>query len=173
MIKNWTSRGDGKFEVHEISKVGDNVIFEDGVRIFNAENIEIGSNVYIGHNTILQGYYKNKMVIGDNAFIGPNCFFHSGGGITIGTNVGIAAYTKILTSEHESEGLEVPLSFSPIVFSEVVIADNVHIGIGAVILPGVRIDEGAQIGAGAVVSRDIPKYAVAVGVPAKVIKIRS
>ena len=173
MIKNWTSRGDGRFQPHQISKIGDNVIFEDGTRLFHPENIEFGNNIYVGHNTILQGYHKNKMRIGDNAFIGPNCFFHSGGGITIGTNVGIAAYTKILTSVHEVQDLETPLSFGPIVFSEVVIEDNVHVGIGTVILPGVRIGKGAQIGAGAVVSRDIPAYAVAVGIPAKVIKIRS
>jgi len=113
------------------------------------------------------------MIIGDNAFIGPNCFFHSAGNIVIGKNVGIAAYTKILTSVHREESLEKPLSFSEIVYAEVVIEDNVHIGIGTVVLPGVKIGEGAQIGAGAVVSRNIPKFAVAVGVPAKVIRIRS
>lgn len=173
MIKNWTSRGDGKFETDQFAKIGENVIFEDGTRVFHPESIELGDNIYIGHNTILQAYYKNKMVIGDNAFIGPNCFYHSAGGIYIGKNVGLAAYTKILTSVHREETLEKPISFSEIVFNEVVIEDNVHVGIGTVILPGVTIGEGAQIGAGAVVSRDIPKYAVAVGVPAKVIRIRS
>lgn len=173
MIKNWSSRGDGKFNISQFAKIGDNVIFEDGTRVFHPESIELGNNVYVGHNTILQGYYKNRMIIGDNTFIGPNCFFHSAGNIVIGKNVGIAAYSKILTSVHREESLEKPLSFSEIVYAEVVVEDNVHIGIGTVVLPGVRIGEGAQIGAGAVVSRDIPKYAVAVGVPAKVIRIRT
>ncbi len=173
MIKNWESRGDGKFNESQFAAIGENVIFEDGTRVFHPESIELGSNIYVGHNTILQAYYKNRMTIGDNAFIGPNCFFHSGGGITIGNNVGIAANTAILTSVHEETDLDTPISFNPIVFSEVVIEDNVHIGIGTTILPGVRIGEGAQIGAGAVVTRNIPKFAVAVGVPAKVIRIRS
>ena len=50
------------------------------------------------------------------------------------------------------------------------IQDGAHIGIGAIIMPGVTIGEGAVIGAGAVVTRDIPAYSVAVGAPAKVIK---
>lgn len=173
MFKEWVSRGDGTFELGDFARIGENVIFEDGTRVFHPESIELGNNVYVGHNTILQGYYKNKMLIGDNAFIGPNCFFHSAGSISIGKNVGLAAYTKILTSVHEEEGLEKPLSFSKIVFAKVVIQDNVHVGIGTVILPGVTIGQGAQIGAGAVVSRDIPAFAVAVGVPARVIRIRN
>jgi acetyltransferase-like isoleucine patch superfamily enzyme len=173
MIKNWTSRGPGKFELSQFAKIGENVIFEDGTRVFHPESIELGNNIYVGHNTILQGYYKNRMIIGDNAFIGPNCFFHSAGNIAIGKNVGIAAYSKILTSVHQEGALDEPLSFGEIVFAGVVIEDNVHIGIGTCILPGVTIGEGAQVGAGAVVSRDIPRYAVAVGVPAKVIRIRS
>ncbi len=112
------------------------------------------------------------MKIGDNVFIGPNCFFHSAGNITIGINVGIAACTKILTSYHQDEGRDLPLSFTKVVFEEVIIGNNVHIGIGTIILPGVKIGDGAQIGAGAVVSKDIPDYAVAVGAPARVIRIR-
>jgi acetyltransferase-like isoleucine patch superfamily enzyme len=50
------------------------------------------------------------------------------------------------------------------------IKDGAHIGIGAIILPGVTIGEGAVIGAGAVVTKDIPPYSVAIGVPARVIK---
>lgn len=173
MIKNWKSRGDGKFELNQLAAIGSNVIFEEGTRVIHPESLELGNNIYVGHNTILQCYFKNRMRIGDNAFIGPNCFFHSAGGITIGKNVGLAAYTKIITSVHEESDLETPISFNEIVFNEVIIEDNVHVGIGTIILPGVRIGEGAQIGAGAVVTKDVPKYAVSVGVPAKVIRIRS
>src|ERR1041384_7426507 len=106
MIKNWTSRGDGKFERSQFAKIGENVILEDGTRVFHPESIELGDNVYVGHNTMLQGYYKNRMIIGDNTFIGPNCWFHSAGNIVIGKNVGIAAYSKIITSVHREESLE-------------------------------------------------------------------
>ena len=55
-------------------------------------------------------------------------------------------------------------------YAPIVIKDGAHIGIGAIIMPGVTIGEGAIIGAGSVVTRDIPPYCVAVGAPAKVIK---
>jgi maltose O-acetyltransferase len=54
----------------------------------------------------------------------------------------------------------------------VVIEDDGDLGIGAIVLPGVTIGRGAQIGAGAVVSRDIPAYSVAMGVPARVVRER-
>jgi acetyltransferase-like isoleucine patch superfamily enzyme len=57
-----------------------------------------------------------------------------------------------------------------LLYKPVAIKDGAHIGIGAIIMPGVTIGEGAVIGAGAVVTKDIPPYAVAVGSPAKVIK---
>ena len=53
---------------------------------------------------------------------------------------------------------------------EVIIKDGAHIGIGAILMPGITIGEGAVIGAGAVVTRDIPPYTLALGIPAKVIK---
>ena len=52
----------------------------------------------------------------------------------------------------------------------IVIKDGAHVGIGAIVMPGVTIGEGAIIGAGSVVTRDIPAYCVAVGAPARVIK---
>jgi maltose O-acetyltransferase len=58
----------------------------------------------------------------------------------------------------------------PLVYKPVEIKDGAHIGIGAIIMPGVTIGKGAVIGAGSVVTRDIPDYCVAVGSPAKVIK---
>ena len=172
MMKLWSSRGPGNFERKQFKRIGSNVVIEDGVRVFHPESIELGDNVYVGHNTILQGYYKNSMRIETNTFIGPNCFFHSAGNITIGKNVGIAAYSKILTSYHRDDGIENPLSFGELVFNEVTIEDDVHIGIGTILLPGVQLGKGVQIGAGSVVTKSIPEYSVALGIPAKVVRSR-
>lgn len=173
MPKQYQSHGSGEFEPHEFKKIGANVIFELGVLVFHPETIELGTNIYIGHNTILKGYYKNSLKIGDNTWIGQNCFFHSAGNIRIGNRVGIAPHVKILTSRHAEQGRDLPILLSELEFAEVVIEDDSDIGIGAIILPGVSIGKGAQIGAGAVVSRNIPDYAVAFGVPAKVVRLRS
>lgn len=173
-LKNYRiykSHGDGKFKPEDFKKLGENVIFEDGVLVFHPENIEIGNNVYIGHHTILKGYYKNKMVIGDHTWVGQNCFFHSAGGITIGRAVGIGPMVKIITSFHKEE-LAKPILFCDLDFKKVIIEDGCDIGIGSIILPGVRIGEASVIGAGTVVTKDISQYSVAVGNPAKVLRKR-
>lgn len=173
MKKLYKSHGTGAFKPDQFRKIGENVIFENGVLVFHPENIELGENIYIGHNSILKGYYKNLFSIGNNTWIGQNCFFHSAGGIRIGENVGIAPCVKILTSRHREEGIEKPILHSEIEFGQVIIEDDADIGIGSIILPGVKIGKGVQIGAGAVVTKDIPDYSVAAGIPARVVKVRN
>jgi acetyltransferase-like isoleucine patch superfamily enzyme len=92
--------------------------------------------------------------------------------LRIGKAVGIGPRVVILTSEHEALDSDVPVYFTPLKFAEVVLEDGCDIGTGAIILPGVRIGEGAIIGAGAVVTCDIPPYEVWAGVPARRIRKR-
>ncbi len=167
------SHGTGKFRRRDFDKIGKNVVIEPEVLIFHPENIEIGDRVYIGHQTILKGYHKNKLIIGSGTWIGQQCFFHSGGGIEIGENVGVGPGVKILTSYHGMEGFAQPIMHAKLLFEKVVIGDGCDIGINAVILPGVTIGRGVQIGAGAVVTKNIPDYEVWAGVPAKKLRKRS
>lgn len=166
------SHGTGAFRPDELAACGEGCVFETGVLVFHPERIRLGRNVYVGHQTILKGYYRNEMVIGDETWIGQQCFLHSAGGITIGARVGIGPAVRILTSTHEEAGRDTPILFSPIAFGEVRIEDDADVGVGAIVLPGVTIGRGAQIGAGAVVTTDIPPYAVAAGVPARVLRER-
>ena len=166
------SHGSGEFERSQFRKIGQNVIIEGGVLVFHPENIEIGNHVYIGHNSIIKGYYKARMVIGDGTWIGQQCFIHSAGDLIIGNNVGLGPGTKIITSFHIEEDLSKPLRYGKIVFSPVVIEDDVHIGLGTIILPGVTIAKGTQVGAGAVVTKNFPEYAVIAGAPARLLRIR-
>ena len=168
----YSTHGSGKFKIEDFKKIGDIVIFEENVRVFYPENIEIGNNVYIGHNTILKGYYKSKMIIGDHTWIGQSCFLHSAGGITIGKAVGIGPGVKILTSVHKEEELSRPILFNDLEFGEVIIGDGCDIGIGSIILPGVRIGEGSIVGAGSIVTKDVEAYRVVAGIPAKVLRRR-
>ncbi|HEY8284121.1 MAG TPA: DapH/DapD/GlmU-related protein [Chloroflexota bacterium] len=160
------------FTRDQFRRLGQDVVFEPGVLVFHPENIEIGDNVYVGHNAILKGYFKNTLVIGANTWIGQQCFVHSGGGITIGSNVGIGPSVRIITSSHVEEGREVPVLYSAIEFAPVTIEDDSDLGVGSIILPGVRIGRGAIVGAGAVVTRSVPEYAVVAGSPAKILRYR-
>ena len=92
--------------------------------------------------------------------------------ITIGNNVWVTRGVMLLCHQRNLAQYEVgkPVMNCELVYKPIVIKDGAHIGIGAIIMPGVTIGEGAVIGAGSVVTRDIPPYCVAVGAPAKVIK---
>ncbi len=166
------SHGDGRFTLKQFKYLGKNVIFERGVLVFHPENIEIGNNVYIGHYTIIKGYYKNLLIIGDHCWIGQQCFLHAAGGLFIGKGVGIGPGVRILTSQHEATDIEVPVYFTPLKFERVEIDDGSDIGAGTIILPGVKIGKGVIIGAGSVVTHDVPDFEIWAGVPAKKLRTR-
>lgn len=167
------TEGTGSPDHAAFGAIGSNVVFEPGVLVFHSENIRLGQNIYVGHQTILKAYHKNLLEIGDNTWIGQQCFLHSAGGITIGRNVGIGPGVRIFTSYHREEGIEVPILFSGLEFAGVTVDDACDIGIGAILLPGVHLGKGVQVAAGAVVTRDVAAYSIVAGVPAKVLRVRS
>lgn len=172
VFRTMKSHGSGQFTFDQFKLLGTDVVIEAGVLVFHPETISICNNVYVGHQTILKGYYRNEMSIGNGTWIGQQCFFHSAGGIRIGRNVGIGPAVRILTSTHGEEGRDKPILHSRLEFAPVVIEDDADIGIGAIVMPGVTIGRGAQIGAGAVVTRDVPLYEVWTGVPARKLSVR-
>jgi acetyltransferase-like isoleucine patch superfamily enzyme len=166
------SHGSGEFRPEQLAALGADCVLEPGVLIFHPENVHLGRNVYVGHQTILKGYFKNQLSIGDETWIGQQCFMHAGGGIRIGQRVGIGPGVKILTSAHAEAGRDVAIFNAPVEFKAVVIEDDADIGVGAIVLPGVRIGRGAQIGAGSVVTHDVPAYHVVAGNPARFLRER-
>ena len=102
--------------------------------------------------------------IGRNVFINSGAVLMARGGITIEDDVQIAANVQILTNNHDPYHREI-LTCKP-----VLICKGAWIGAGASIMPGVRVGKYAIVGASAVVTKDVPDYAVVVGMPAKVIK---
>jgi acetyltransferase-like isoleucine patch superfamily enzyme len=166
------SHGTGVFTPEQFARLGTGVVFESGVLVFHPETIEIGDHVYVGHQAILKGYHRNRMVIGAGTWIGQQCFLHSAGGITIGAHVGIGPGVKIVTSTHRLSDRDSPILHAPVDFAPVVIEDGSDIGVGAILLPGVTVGRGAQVGAGAVVTQDVPAYAIVAGVPARVVRTR-
>lgn len=114
-------------------------------------------------NVLFQGI--EKISIGERVFIGVDCFFIAKAAITIGNDTMIAPQVTITTSTHDPA--QNPM-WKTAVFRPVLIGENAWIGVGAIILPGVKIGNHAIIGAGAVVSRHVPDRAVVVGNPARI-----
>lgn len=111
------------------------------------------------------------ITIGDNSGVGENCSIR--GPLEMGANIMMGPNVTILTSVHNTSRTDIPMNRQGYLPNKkVTIGDDVWIGTKAIILPGVTIGKGTIIGAGAVVTKDIPDYAVAVGVPARVIKYR-
>jgi acetyltransferase-like isoleucine patch superfamily enzyme len=171
-MNKWKSHGTGLDFVSKLGWLGKNVVIEDGVRIFFPERVEIGDDVYIGHDTILKGYFDKRLIIGSGTWIGPQCFMYAAGGIAVGQNVGIGPGVIIISSAHRDLANDEPILHQPVEFGPVHLDDNCDIGARSIILKGVRIGRGVQIGAGAVVTQDIPDRAVAAGVPARILRFR-
>jgi len=170
--KIYKSHGTGEFTIDQFKRVGKNVVFERGVLVFHPENIIIGDNVYVGHNTMLKAYYKNTMEFEGNNWIGQGCFLHSGGGIRLGRHAGLGPFVKILSHQHVEENVDKPLSVSRQEFKQVVIEEACEVGMGSIILPGVTIGRYSIVGAGAVVTKNVEPYSVVMGVPARVVRKR-
>lgn len=128
----------------------------------------LGKNVNIEKNA----YFTPQLSVGDNSGVGVRCEMY--GPVTIGKNVMMGPEVVVFTHHHEYRRTDIPImeqGNTPV--EPVVIGDDCWIGRRVMIMPGVKIGTGCVIAAGAVVTKDVPDYAVAGGVPAKVIKMRT
>ncbi len=159
---------------HKIA-LGDNVVIDDGCCLdakgTDNRGIVIGDGVFVGRNTILS--CKNgDIVIGENANLGFNVEVFSAARVTIGRNVLIAAYTYLVGGDHLYDRTDVPVLEQGRTARGIEVGDNVWLGAHVVVTDGARIGRDAIVGAGAVVVGEIPEFAVAAGVPARVIRDR-
>lgn len=137
------------------------------------ENMIFHNNIAIGHKSFFNAFL-GKIVLNSGASFNTNVQVNAanGGEINIGKNVLVGPNTVLRTASHDFHDTQVPIKTQGHIVGDIIIEDDVWIAAGVIITGGVRIGKGAVIGAGAVVVKDIPPMAVAVGVPAKVIKFR-
>lgn len=112
--------------------------------------------------------YGHLIHLGKNVFINSYCYFMDGGSITIGDNVFIGPYCGFYTANHpidykeRNRGMEIALPIR--------IGNNVWFGANVSVMPGITIGDDCVIGAGSVVTKDIPPHSLACGNPCRVIK---
>jgi acetyltransferase-like isoleucine patch superfamily enzyme len=141
------------------------------VSLRHPDTFEFGDGVLIGDQVVLLGRHDGTSTVGDRVWIGPQCFLDAHD-LVIEDYAGVGPGVRILGSQHTGQPIHVPIVTTDLVIRPVRVAANADIGTGAVLLPGVTIVAGAMIGAGAVVTHDIPENAIAVGVPARVTRLR-
>lgn len=148
------------------------------VDIRSPERLVLNSETFIDRGVILHcggmdwSDPEGGIVIGAGSYIGPNCVLFGAGGIEIGEAALISPGVVITSHQHTFLRDDVDVREQPLQFRRVVIERDVWVGANATILPGVRLGEGSVVGAGAVVTRDVPERAVVVGVPAEVVRER-
>lgn len=150
------------------------LVGEQYVRI--GENVTVGSRVQLtAWDRYLDREYQPQIVIGDGCSIGDGAHITAIDRIELGRNVLTGKYVLITDNAHGDADpalLDIAPNRRPLVSKgPVVIEDNVWIGEKASILSGVRIGRGAIIGAGAVVTKDVPAGCMALGVPARVVSL--
>lgn len=135
------------------AKIGKDSNIHPTVILRQGERIEIGDHCLLNHNNVLQaGKEFGKIKIGN--------YVHTG------ANVMMFAFN------HSIDDVDIPSKLQDYYDADITIEDDVWIGAGSVIVAGVTIGKGCVIGSNSVVTKDIPPYTIAAGVPAKVIRSR-
>jgi acetyltransferase-like isoleucine patch superfamily enzyme len=142
-----------------------------GIVMKHPETMELGDAVFIGAQTMIQGRYDGTCRIGNHVWIGPHAYFDARN-LILEDYVGWGPGAKVLGSSHTGEPIDVPIIATELSIKPVVIGYGADIGTNATILPGVHVGAHSIVGAGAVVTVDVPEYAVVAGVPARVIRHR-
>jgi maltose O-acetyltransferase len=125
------------------------------------------------HVTIEHGAWFGSgrdLDLGEYSGLGLNCRVN--GPLTIGRDVMMAPDVMIFTQNHETSRLDIPMRLQTAPKKPVVIGDDVWIGARVIILPGVQVGNGAILAAGAIVTKDVPAYAIVGGNPARLIRMR-
>ena len=159
---------------HKI-KISDNVIIDDNCLLDakgrDNQGIQIGNGVFLGRNSILS--CKNgDIILGENVNIGFNCEVFSGSRVTLGNDTLVAAYCYFIGGDHDPRDIESAVTRQASRSVGIDVGEKCWFGAGVKVLDAVTVGRNSIIGAGAVVIKSVPAYAVAVGIPARQIRDR-
>ncbi len=160
--------------------VGRNAVIGDHVfmNCLGRRGITLGNNARIREYGWVQvtSHLTNVgegLVVGDDTYVGPYSVLGAGGGITIGRNVTLGGFVQVLAEDHAFPDRDMQINEQGVTRRGIVIEDGCWLGNSVIVVDGVRIGEGAVIGAGSVVTKNVPAEVVAAGNPARVIRERA
>jgi acetyltransferase-like isoleucine patch superfamily enzyme len=152
-------------------KFGNSVRIGSGVGFTHLETFEIGDGVSIGAQAYIQGRFDGVTKIGNHVWIGPQAYFDARH-LIVEDHVGWGPGAKVLGSSHTGFPIDRPIIETDLEIRPVRVEAWADIGTGSVLLPGVTVGKGSIVGAGAVVTRDVPPFAIVAGVPARFLRWR-
>lgn len=150
--------------------IDDSTFLDGGGR--KDSGIQLGDGVVLSRNCIIVAK-SGRIVLRDRVDVGFNCVFGSAGGITIGASTIIAGNCFFGGGRYRHDRLDMPIMDQGVYSHGVTeIGEHSWIGAGAIILDGVKLGKGVIVGAGSMVNKDAPDYAVLAGSPARILRIR-
>ena len=157
--------------------LGARVFVDDQVTIYahrDGGEVRVGDDSSLQRYTILETIQGGRITIGQRTHIQAGCNLTAAlGSIVIGDDVQLAPRCALYPYQHQYDDLSIPIARQPITSrGDIVIEDDAWLGVGVIVLDGVTVGQGAIIGAGAVVTANVPPYAIAAGMPARVIGYR-
>lgn len=152
-------------------KFGNGVRIGSGVGFKHLETFELGDGVFIGAQAYIQGRFDGITRIGNHVWIGPQAYFDARN-LVLEDYVGWGPGAKVLGSVHTGRPVDRPIIETDLEIKPVRVEAWADIGTGAVLLPGVTVGKGSIVGAGAVVTHDVPAFAIMAGLPARFLRWR-
>ena len=174
-----------------LGKIGSSCFIEEGVRFRIPHKVFLGDRVFIGKNCDLDAEYPQseirigndvhisrgtillagvgKIIIDERVSIGARSFIYGYGGVEIGKDSLLADHVRVMAGNHRYKDASKLIRLQGTWVKKTTIGQDVWLGSSVIVLGGVTVGDGAVVGAGGVVTKDIPDYSIAVGAPAKVV----
>lgn len=158
-------------DIHPTCDIAPQVLVSLGFGKGSPGHIQIAEHVTLGQGVVLDSWGGN-IILQKSVFLGPYVVIYGHGGVMIKQNTLIAMHCRILSSNHMVPSQDILIRSQPDILLPTKIGQDVWLGAGVTVLGGVTIGDGCVVGAGAVVTKDLPPYSIALGIPAKVVRMR-
>jgi len=131
--------------------------------------INLKDEVWLSRGCVLVAGDGQAVTLNEHVYVGHYCIFFGHAGITIGRDTLMANNVQLLCGNHNINRRDIPVRLQGGIGHPISVGQDVWLGAGVIVLGGVTIGDGAVVAAGAVVTKDIPPFAIARGIPAKVV----
>ncbi len=171
--------------------IGSSCLIEEDVRLHVPQRVFLGNRVFIGQYSYLDASLKDSFIrlgndvhlarfctlragergitLHDNVGVNTRSYLEGNGGVEIGANTLLSPGVHCVSGNHIFDDPNVPIKYQGTALGKITIGEDCWLGSNVLVLPGVSIGRGSVIGAGAVVTKDVPELSIALGVPARVV----